>query len=141
MKLRIKRIDKSLPLPEYDKGAACFDFYCREDMVVDPGKIVLIPLNVAIQVPHGYVMLLFSRSSTPLKTGLIVPHGAGVVDPFYCGDKDEVLMEFMNPTDKSMSITKGQKLVQGMLVKTEEVEWEEKEEFLESGVGGYKLSA
>lgn len=140
MKLTIKRFDKTLPLPNYEEnGAVCFDFVVREKVEFEPNEIKLVPLNVAIKVPIGYALLVFSRSSTPLRKGLIVPHGAGIIDPFYCGDKDEIMIEFMNKTDKNVEITKGEFLAQGMLIKVEGVEWEEIETMESKGNGGYVL--
>ncbi len=70
--------------------------------------------------------------------GLMLANGVGVVDPFYCGDKDELLVELINIKEKPVKVNKGEKLAQGMLVKSESVEWEEKERFNKKGVGGYK---
>ena len=50
MKIKIKRIDTSLPLPRYEtKGAVGFDFIAREDTKIAPGEIVLIPSNNIIE--------------------------------------------------------------------------------------------
>ncbi|MCL5090838.1 MAG: dUTP diphosphatase [Patescibacteria group bacterium] len=138
MKIPVKRFDKTLPLPQYDHGAACFDLLCREDSSILPREIKLISTNIAIQIPQGYALLIFVRSSTPMKKGLILANSVGIVDPFYQGDKDEVLIEFMNIRDEAVEIKKGEKLAQAMLIKSESVEWDEKEEFNEKGVGGYK---
>lgn len=54
MKVRIKRIDKSLPLPEYKtKGAVGFDFMARVSMTILPKGIARVPLNVALEPPEG----------------------------------------------------------------------------------------
>ena len=137
MKLRIKRFDKSLDLPGGEKGAACFDFYCREDKTIQPGEITLVPLNNAIVVPHGYVLLLFVRSSTPKKKGLTLANNVGVIDPFYCGDNDEILAMFRNITDKPVKVKKGDRLTQGMIIKTNPVTWDEVDHFGDEGHGGY----
>lgn len=137
MKLKTKRIDKTLPLPDYEKGAACFDFVCRENAKIAPREIKLIPLNSVIKVPEGYSILIYPRSSTPLKKGLILANSVGILDSFYCGDKDEILAMFLNVTDKEVEIKKGERLVQGMLIKHETAQWEEVERMEEKGRGGY----
>ncbi len=137
MKLKTKRIDKSLELPKYEKGAACFDFVCREDATIKPKEIKLVPSNSVIKVPVGYSILIFSRSSTPLRKGLMLANGVGVLDSFYCGDKDEIMLEFMNISNKIVEIKRGEKLAQGMLIKHETVEWEEVEKMEDKGRGGY----
>jgi dUTP pyrophosphatase len=137
MQIPIKRFDKTYPLPSNNKGAACFDFICRETVTIPPHEIKAIAQNVALQVPDGYALLLFSRSSTPLRKGLMLANGVGVVDPFYSGDKDENLAFFLNVTDKPVTVEAGDKVVQGMIIKTEVVDWVEVESLNDEGHGGY----
>ena len=132
MNIKIKRFDKSLPLPEYDKGAACFDLLCRQQVTIKPKETKLVPVNIAVQIPSGYTILIFVRSSTPIKKGLTLANSVGVIDPFYRGEKDEVLVEFFNLTDKPVIIEKGEKLAQGMVVKCEIVRWQEVDEMKET---------
>ncbi|HRH26487.1 MAG TPA: dUTP diphosphatase [Candidatus Paceibacterota bacterium] len=141
MELPIKRFDQSVPLPQYKPGAACFDLFCREAATIAPGEIKLMPVNFALAIPHGYALLVFVRSSTPWKKGLMSANGVGVVDPFYCGDKDEVLIELYNFTDKSIEVAKGERLAQGMIVKFESVTWKEQESLGNAGNGGYKATS
>ncbi len=66
--VRIKRFDKQVSLPEYKtKGAAAFDLYARTDVKIPPKEFKYVPLNVAIETPPGYFLLLASRSSTHKK--------------------------------------------------------------------------
>ncbi|MDH5596602.1 MAG: dUTP diphosphatase, partial [Candidatus Peregrinibacteria bacterium] len=65
MKVKIKRIDKTLPLPIYETGGSVgFDLLAREDITIKPDEITLIPANVIVEVPQGYALILASRSST-----------------------------------------------------------------------------
>lgn len=137
MQIPIKRFEKTIPLPSYEKGAACFDLICRETVVIPPHQIKSVSQNIALQIPEGYALLLFSRSSTPMKKGLMLANSVGVIDPFYCGDNDENLAFFMNFTDSPVTVEVGEKIVQGMIIKTEPVEWREVESFNEQGHGGY----
>jgi dUTP pyrophosphatase len=138
MKIPVKRFDKNYALPAYQKGAACFDLICREDVTIPPHSIRAVPQNVALQIPDGYALLLFSRSSTPLRKGIMLANGVGVVDPFYNGDDDENLAFFFNTTDSPVDIQAGDRIVQGMIIKTEPIEWDEREKLDEAGVGGYR---
>lgn len=118
MKLKIKRIDKSLELPEYKtKGAVGFDLTAREEIVVKPFEVTLIPLNIVVKVPKGYSLLLFSRSSTPLKKGLMVANGVGVVDWDYSGEEDEIKLAVLNFTKKNVKVEKGERIAQALIVK------------------------
>ena len=138
MQVKIKRIDKSLPLPSYDKDAVCFDLPARTSVKIKPGAIGFVPVNTVIQVPKGYGLLIFSRSSTPRKRGLILANGVGVIDPFYRGDKDEIIAIFLNVTKSVVAVKKGEHLVQGMFIKKNHVDWEEVDSMENVGRGGYK---
>jgi dUTP pyrophosphatase len=126
MKIKIQRIDKSLPLPEYKtKGACCFDLVARTDMAIEPHGIVLIPTNIIIDVPDGYMFIVIPRSSTPKKKGLLIPHGIGVIDQDYNGPTDEVLFQAYNFTQQVVSVTKGERIAQGCIVPVVRVVFDE----------------
>src|SRR3989344_5321015 len=126
MKVKIKRIDKSLPLPTYQTpGSVGFDIYSREDMEIKPREIALIPGNIIVETPQGCMLLVALRSSTPRKKGLHKPHGIGVIDNDYCGDEDEVKVQVFNSTDKEVVVEKGERIAQGIFVKIDKFEWDE----------------
>jgi dUTP pyrophosphatase len=137
MDIPIKRFDKNFPLPKATDGAACFDFICRETVTIEPHMIKSIAQNVAYKIPEGYAMLMFARSSTALRKGLMLSNSVGVIDPFYSGDKDENLAFLLNITDKAVTVEAGDRIVQGMLIKTEPVHWQEVDAMNEKGHGGY----
>ena len=138
MKIRIKRIDKSLPLPVYETGGSVgFDLLAREDKTIDSKSIELIPANVIVEVPKGYALILASRSSTPRKHGLTKPHGIGVIDQDYCGNEDEVKIQVMNFTDQSVTIKKGTKIAQGLFVRVDRLEFDEVDEIKKESRGGF----
>jgi len=138
MKVRIKRIDKSLPLPVYEtKGSVGFDLLARTDVEIQPKEIALIPANVIVAVPEGYALIIASRSSTPKKHGLTKPHGIGVIDKDYCGPEDEVKIQVYNFTDNTVKIPKGTKLAQGLFVRVDQLEFIEVEEITAESRGGF----
>lgn len=97
--MRIHRLDPAVPLPSYQTaGAAGFDLASNADMTIAPGAIVLIPTGLVVEVPAGHFLGIFARSSTPLKKGLIVANGVGVLDSDYCGPTDELKIQVMNVT-------------------------------------------
>jgi len=138
MKVKIKRIDKSLPLPIYETGGSVgFDMVARESVVVPARSIVVVPGNVIVEVPHGYMLVVASRSSTPRKKGLTPPHGFGIIDHDYCGPKDEIGIQVYNFTDTGVAIEKGEKIAQGVFVKIDKFEWEEVDEMERPSRGGF----
>jgi len=136
MIVKIKRIDKSLPLPRYEtQGAVAFDFIARESVLIEPKSVARIPSNVVVEVPDGYMLYIKDRSSTAKKKGILIT--AGVVDQDYCGDNDEILMQFFNPSDSAVSIEKGDRLAQGIFVRVDKAEWSEVEAMEKSDRGGF----
>jgi dUTP pyrophosphatase len=137
MHVRIRRIYPSIPLPEYQsEGAAGFDLAASEDTVVKPGAVVLVPTGLVIEVPVGYFLAVFARSSTPLKRGLMVANGVGVVDSDYCGPADEVKIEVFNFTAESVCVKAGDRIAQGLLVPVVRAQFEEVTNDLRQGSRG-----
>lgn len=127
-----------MSLPGYGTSeAAGFDLASAHDMVVRPRQIVLVRTGLVIEVPTGYFLAIFARSSTPLKRGLIVANGVGVLDPDYSGPNDEVMIQVMNVTDADVPISRGDRLAQGIVLPAPRVTWEEVGEIREVTRGGF----
>jgi len=125
MKIKIKRFDPEIPLPSYQtKGAACVDLYARLETTIASHQIGYIPLNIALEVPEGYWVMVVARSSTH-KTGLMPAHGIGIGDWDFRGDDDEYHFPVYNFTDNSVTITKGQRIAQLMILKYDLIQFEE----------------
>ncbi len=138
MKVRIQRIDKSLPLPIYQtEGSVGFDLLARETVTVDPGHIELIPSNVIVEVPLGTMLVVASRSSTPRKKGLTQPHGFGIIDHDYCGPEDEVKIQVYNFSGQPVTILRGEKIAQGVFVRVDKFEWVEVDKIKDESRGGF----
>jgi dUTP pyrophosphatase len=138
MHVCIQRIDKSLPLPVYETaGSVGFDLIARESVSIEPGKIELIPGNVIIEVPAGYMLAVASRSSTPKKKGLTPPHGFGIIDHDYCGPQDEVKIQVYNFSDAAVTIERGEKVAQGVFVRVDKFDWQEVDSIREESRGGF----
>ncbi len=139
MQIKIKRIDSTLPLPQYQTpGAVAFDLYARETVVINPWKPTIIPANVIIEVPEGYFLMLASRSSTPIKKNLMVANGIGVIDQDYHGDKDEIGVQVLNFSQENVIIEKGERIAQALLVQIAKVvEFKEVESIKKESRGGF----
>ena len=51
-----------------------------------------IPLGFSCQLPYGYCALLFPRSSTFDKFGIVQTNSFGLIDESFCGNDDEWMM-------------------------------------------------
>jgi dUTP pyrophosphatase len=136
-KIKIKRFDKELPLPEYKTiGAAGFDLFAREDTKIKPGMIGYVPLNVAVETPKGYMMLVAARGSTH-KFGILPVHGIGIGDWDFRGDGDEYKFPALNFTAKTVIIEKGTRIAQGIFVKFLKGNWKEVGKMKSNDRGGF----
>jgi len=136
--VRIKRLSPSVPLPRYESdGAAAFDLAAAADMTIDAGKVALIPTGLVIEVPAGMFLGIFARSSTPLKRGLMVANGVGIVDQDYCGPHDEVKIAVLNFTTEAVRVAAGDRIAQGMLLPVTRVVWEETQALRDESRGGF----
>ncbi len=136
MKVQIKRVDPALPLPEYKTaGAVAFDFVTRETTKIAPCTVGRIPGNVVIKVPEGYMLFVRDRSSTIAKKGLLIT--AGVIDQDFCGEDDEILLQFLNPTNEEVIVERGERIAQGIFLKIGRAEWEEIDKVERQSRGGF----
>jgi dUTP pyrophosphatase len=126
VRVRVSRRDPDLPLPApASPGAAGLDLICREDVSIEPGGLGFVAANVIVAVPADHVLLIALRSSTPRRTGLIAPHGIGVIDPDYCGPEDEILIQVYNPGKTAVTVRRGDRIAQAILVPRVPIEWQE----------------
>jgi dUTP pyrophosphatase len=124
MNVPITRLTADATLPKYETaGAAGFDLAASLDMTVQPGQVTLVPTGLVIAVPEGHVLGIFARSSTPLKRGLMVANGVGLVDSDYRGPADEVKIEVFNFTAAPVTVRRGDRLAQGVIMPFVRAEW------------------
>ena len=137
MKVRIKRIDKSLPLPEYKtEGAVAFDLFSRRSLTILPRGVVRVPLNVVIEPPMNHMLMLAARSSLH-KKGLMLANGVAIGDRDFSGNEDEYQAALYNFSDKEVQIERGERLVQGIFKKYERADWEEVDDMENKSRGGF----
>jgi len=128
MHARIRRLDPAVALPSYQTSeAAGFDLAASEEVAVPPGAVRLIPTGLVIEVPHGHFLGIFARSSTPLRRGLMVANGVGVVDPDYAGPDDEIKIQVVNFTSEEVVVRRGDRIAQGVFIPCARVAWQEGE--------------
>ncbi|HXK38010.1 MAG TPA: dUTP diphosphatase [Candidatus Paceibacterota bacterium] len=137
MQITIKRIDTALPIPEYKtKGAAGFDLMTREDIVIAPKCIGYAPLNIIIAVPEGHMLLLAPRSSLH-KKGLDLANSVGIVDQDFRGEADELRAALYNFSDNEVVLSRGDRIVQGIVSPIHVAEFVEVEMMDEPSRGGF----
>lgn len=86
----IKLYASSLAPTKANKHDAAYDLYVQDTKVLVPDKLYLVNTGIAVNIPKGYVGLLFPRSSI-YKTELRLSNSVGVIDHGY---QDEIKMVF-----------------------------------------------
>lgn len=138
MRLKIRRLDSTVALPAYGTDeSAGFDLAAAHDAVVPPQQIVLVRTGLVIEVPSGHFLAVFARSSTPLKRGLVVSNGVGVIDPDYSGPDDEVMIQVLNVTGAPVEVRRGDRIAQGIVLPAPRVTWHEVVEIRDVTRGGF----
>ena len=138
MNVRIKRLCPHATLPAYQTaGAAAFDLAAAEDTTIQPGEVALVPTGLVIAVPAGMFLAIFARSSTPLKRGMMVANGVGVVDPDYAGPADEVKVALVNIRTTAVTISRGERIAQGIFLSAPRAAWVEVDELEAPSRGGF----
>ena len=131
MKIRIKKIHPDANVPHYAHGAdAGLDLFSVESFEIEPGERKSIPLGLAIEIPEGYVGLIWDKSGLSHKYG--IKTFGGVIDSGYRG---EIHAGIMNLSDKFFSFEKGHKIAQLLIQKVDHPEFEEVKELSDSDRG------
>ena len=86
MKVKIKKLDNAAVIPSYaTNGDAGLDLTAVSCQIDQSGLFIEYGTGLAVEIPEGYVGLLFPRSSVS-KTTLILANHVGVVDSGYRGE-------------------------------------------------------
>ncbi len=111
MNIRIKRINPEAKLPEYaHKGDAGMDLFSVIDTKIKPKHRLAVPTGIEMEIPKGYVGLVWDKSGISLKEGIKTM--AGVIDSSYRG---EIKIVVINLGSKVFSITRGMKIAQMLI--------------------------
>ncbi len=135
MKINIKKLHHEAKLPAYaHSGDAGMDFFALEKTVILPNKRVLVKTGISIEIPEGYVGLIWDKSSISFKYGLKTV--GGVIDAGYRG---EVGIVIINTSNQEYIFEAGHKIAQMLIQKVEHVEILETIELTETkrGSGGF----
>jgi dUTP pyrophosphatase len=144
MKIRIQKLHPGAIVPKYaTDGAACFDLHACFDTDDYSARIYrnqpkAIPTGLAFEIPHGHVMLVFSRSGHAFKNSTRLGNCVGVIDADYRGEVKVNLTRDDSDLDM-LQVRHGDRIAQAMLVPYPRVSFIETEELTstERGAGGF----
>lgn len=103
------------------------DLYAVEKASLKPGQRYAVPTGVSMEIPEGYVGLVWDKSGIGIKEGMKTL--GGVIDSGYRG---EILVGMVNLSEKEYVFEKGHKVAQMIIQKKEDVVIEEAKELDEN---------
>ena len=114
LKTRLLSVTAKMPC-FMTKGAACADMFLPADVTIPPmdinkslkDNIVKVPLDVSFDIPSGFKIVMYPRSSLLIKRGLIQP--VSIIDEDYHGN---VHAPLVNITNEPIELKAGERLVQ-----------------------------
>jgi dUTP pyrophosphatase len=139
MKILYKKLDPKARVPSYStQGAAGADIYAllTEPLTVRPHCTVTVKSGVAVQIPEGYVGLIFARSGLASKRGLAPANKVGVIDWDYRG---ELMVSLHNHGEAAVSIEPYERVAQLVIVPYMTCDFEETDALDDThrGTGGF----
>ena len=134
MKIKYKKLDNfiSPPVRAYGTDAGA-DVLSPDTYLIPPRSRMAIPLGFALEIPEGYMGIIVTKSST-FKKGLY-----SHIPPIDCGYTGECHALIENVTDNYITINKGDKIAQLIILPMITPSFEEVKELSKSerGVGGF----
>ena len=118
MQLSIKKLHSDATIPQYaHHNDAGMDLFSVSEITIQPQERVSVPTGIAMQIPDGYVGLIWDKSGISQKFGLKTL--GGVVDAGYRG---EIFVGLYNTGNNPHTFEAGQKLAQIIIQKIEQPE-------------------
>ena len=139
MNIKVKKLKSDATVPTMgSKFAAGADLYSAEDadVVIEPSETKFIGTGLAMEIPEGYVGLVYARSGLACKRGLAPANKVGVVDSDYRG---EIKVALHNHGKEAQTVEKGERIAQMVIAPYLSVNYEEADALSETerGEGGF----
>lgn len=116
MEVPVKKLHPAAKLPVYATAEAAGADLCAcllEAVTILPGATEMIPTGLAVEIPAGYVGLVFGRSGLAFKRDLAPSNKVGVIDSDYRG---ELKVAVHNHGAQVQTIEPGERIAQLVLV-------------------------
>ncbi|MBE6701521.1 MAG: dUTP diphosphatase [Ruminococcaceae bacterium] len=139
MKINFKKLFPNAICPTYGtEFSAGADLYALldEEVTLKSGETFLVHTGIAMEIPEGYVGLVFARSGLATKKGLAPANKVGVIDADYRG---EIMVPLFNHSTEDRVLSSGERIAQMAIVPFLKAEYTEVEELSDTvrGLGGF----
>ena len=139
MTVRLKKLDPRAILPRYGSAAAAGADLCAladAPITIAPAETLLVHTGIALEIPAGFVGLIYARSGLASKRGLAPANKVGVIDADYRG---EIMVALHNHSTTPQTIEPGERIAQLVIAPFLTAAFEEVEELTDTarGSGGF----
>ena len=113
--INIKKTDENAKIPTYGSvyaaGADLYAVIHNEENKVEilPGETAFIDTGIVMEIPNGYVGLVYARSGLSCKQGLAPANKVGVIDSDYRGN---IMVALYNQSNETRIVSEGDRLAQ-----------------------------
>lgn len=143
--INIKKTDENAKFPTYgSEFAAGADLYAvihNEENKVEilPGETAFIDTGIVMEIPNGYVGLVYARSGLSCKQGLAPANKVGVIDSDYRGN---IMVALYNQSNEVRTVSEGDRIAQIIIQPVEQFGFKVKENLSDTirGNGGFGSS-
>lgn len=143
--INIKKTDENAKIPTYGSvyaaGADLYAVVHNEENKVEilPGETAFIDTGIVMEIPNGYVGLVYARSGLSCKQGLAPANKVGVIDSDYRGN---IMVALYNQSNETRIVSEGDRIAQIIIQPVEQFGFKVKENLSDTirGNGGFGSS-
>ena len=143
--INIKKTDEKAKIPTYgSEFAAGADLYAvihNEENKVEilPGETAFVDTGIVMEIPNGYVGLIYARSGLSCKQGLAPANKVGVIDSDYRGN---IMVALYNQSNETRIVSEGDRIAQIIIQPVEQFGFKVKGDLSDTvrGNGGFGSS-
>ena len=110
--ISVKKLKPNAVLPAYGSSGAAGADLCAcldHDVIISPGESAFIPTGLSMEIPVGFVGLIYARSGMACKRGLAPANKVGVIDSDYRG---EFIVVLYNHGQEAQTVCNGDRIAQ-----------------------------
>ena len=137
--MNVKKLNENAILPVYStEFSAGADLYALldEPITIRKGETKLIKTGLSMEIPVGYVGLIYARSGLATKKGLAPANKVGVIDSDYRG---EIMVALYNQSDCDQVVENGERIAQMVIAPFIQADFSVQDEITDTvrGLGGF----
>ena len=109
-------VDFQMPERKTQKSAG-YDFCLPEDVVLEPGKLQLVPTGVKAYMQDDEYLGMHIRSSMAVKKRIMLVNNVGIIDADYYNNEDNeghIMLALLNMGSEAVALPKGERVAQGI---------------------------